>query len=137
MRTLKFNFRTILLVIGIIIIYNHSSLAGDTKTKQQLPNIVLINADDLGYGDLGCYGATKLQTPNIDKLAREGRMFTDAHSVAESNPRFEWINTDDLNDGLNNKGIEINNDLHMSVDGYKVMGERFAEKAIQLVKNNK
>ncbi len=57
--------------------------------------------------------------------------------VAESNARFEWINTDDLNDGLNNKGVEIHNDLHMSVDGYKVMGERFAEKAIQLVKNNK
>ena len=37
------------------------------------PNIVLINADDLGYGDLGCYGATKLATPHIDKLAAEGR----------------------------------------------------------------
>ncbi|MGQ1786184.1 sulfatase-like hydrolase/transferase, partial [Saccharicrinis sp. GN24d3] len=111
MRKLKFNFRQILLAFGIIIVFSQSVLAGDTKTKQQLPNIVLINADDLGYGDLGCYGATKLKTPNIDKLAKEGRMFTDAHSVAESNARFEWINTDDLNDGLNNKGIEINNDL--------------------------
>lgn len=44
------------------------------------PNIVLINADDLGYGDVGCYGATKLKTPNIDRLAREGRRFTDAHA---------------------------------------------------------
>ncbi|MGJ8723354.1 MAG: sulfatase-like hydrolase/transferase [Roseibacillus sp.] len=44
------------------------------------PNVVLIFADDLGYGDLGCYGATKLKTPNIDKLAAEGRKFTDAHS---------------------------------------------------------
>jgi arylsulfatase A-like enzyme len=44
------------------------------------PNIVLIFADDLGYGDLGCYGATKIQTPNIDKLAAEGKRFTDAHS---------------------------------------------------------
>ena len=44
------------------------------------PNVVLIFADDLGYGDLGCYGATKVQTPNIDKLAAEGRRFTDAHS---------------------------------------------------------
>ncbi|MEM7456284.1 MAG: arylsulfatase [Planctomycetota bacterium] len=48
----------------------------------QLPNIVLINVDDLGYGDLGCYGATKLQTPNIDALAGEGRRFTDAHSAS-------------------------------------------------------
>ena len=46
------------------------------------PNIVLINADDLGYGDVGCYGATKLQTPNIDRLAKEGRRFTDAHTAS-------------------------------------------------------
>ncbi len=44
------------------------------------PNVVLIFADDLGYGDLGCYGATKLKTPHIDKLAAEGKKFTDAHS---------------------------------------------------------
>jgi arylsulfatase A len=46
------------------------------------PNIVVILADDLGYGDLGCYGATKVKTPNVDRLAREGRLFTDAHSPA-------------------------------------------------------
>jgi arylsulfatase A len=46
------------------------------------PNIVLINADDLGYGDLSCYGATKLRTPHIDRLAQEGRRFTDAHSAS-------------------------------------------------------
>ena len=46
------------------------------------PNIVLILADDIGYGDLGCYGATKIKTPNIDQLAREGRLFTDAHAAA-------------------------------------------------------
>lgn len=42
-------------------------------TKDSKPNIVLINVDDLGYGDLGCYGATKVKTPNIDRLASEGR----------------------------------------------------------------
>jgi arylsulfatase A len=52
-------------------------IAADTP-----PNVVLIFADDLGYGDLGCYGATKVQTPNIDKLAAEGRRFTDAHSAS-------------------------------------------------------
>src|SRR4051812_22675191 len=36
------------------------------------PNIVLIYADDLGFGDVGCYGAAKVQTPNVDRLAREG-----------------------------------------------------------------
>lgn len=46
------------------------------------PNVVLIFADDLGYGDLGCYGATKLKTPNIDRLAAEGIRLTDAHSAS-------------------------------------------------------
>jgi arylsulfatase A-like enzyme len=46
------------------------------------PNIIVILADDLGYGDMGCYGATKVKTPAIDKLAAEGLRFTDAHSVA-------------------------------------------------------
>ena len=50
--------------------------------EQVPPNVVLILADDLGYGDLGCYGATKLQTPNIDRLAEQGRRFTDAHSAS-------------------------------------------------------
>jgi arylsulfatase A-like enzyme len=44
------------------------------------PNIIFIMADDLGYGDLGCYGATKIQTPKIDELATAGMRFTDAHS---------------------------------------------------------
>ncbi len=46
------------------------------------PNVVLIFADDLGYGDLSCYGATRVETPAIDRLARQGRMFTDAHSAS-------------------------------------------------------
>lgn len=52
------------------------------SAAEQPPNVVLIFADDLGYGDLGCYGATKVQTPNIDRLAAEGRRFTDAHSAS-------------------------------------------------------
>ncbi|HWV99516.1 MAG TPA: arylsulfatase [Candidatus Acidoferrum sp.] len=44
------------------------------------PNILLIVADDLGYGDLGCYGQTKIKTPNIDKLAAEGVRFTDFYA---------------------------------------------------------
>ena len=46
------------------------------------PNIILIMADDLGYGDLGCYGQQHIATPNIDRLAREGMRFTQAYAGA-------------------------------------------------------
>ncbi len=63
-------FVTLCLLVG-------AAAADDTPRK---PNIVLILADDLGYGDVGCYGATKIKTPRLDQLAREGMRFTDAHS---------------------------------------------------------
>ena len=49
---------------------------------ERLPNIVLIYADDLGYGDVGCYGATAVKTPNVDKLARTGLRFTSAYCTS-------------------------------------------------------
>ncbi|MDA1081170.1 MAG: sulfatase [Gemmatimonadetes bacterium] len=44
------------------------------------PNIILVNCDDLGYGDLGCYGSTAVKTPRIDALAQQGVRFTDFHA---------------------------------------------------------
>jgi arylsulfatase A len=58
------------------------SLAALRAADEPRPNIIVILADDLGYGDVGCYGATKIKTPHIDRLASEGRRFTDAHSPA-------------------------------------------------------
>lgn len=46
------------------------------------PNVVLIVADDIGYGDISCYGEKTVQTPNVDQIAKDGIRFTDAHSVA-------------------------------------------------------
>ena len=46
------------------------------------PNIVLIYADDLGYGDLGCYGSTAIKTPNLDRLAASGIRFTSAYATS-------------------------------------------------------
>jgi arylsulfatase A-like enzyme len=53
-----------------------------TTAQQTSPNIILIYADDLGYGDVSSYGATAVRTPNIDRVAKEGIRFTDAHSPA-------------------------------------------------------
>lgn len=56
--------------------------------------------------------------------------------VAESNPIFDWVETDDLNDGITRNGKEIKDDLHMSAIGYIILGERFANSAIALIKNS-
>ena len=75
--------RDFLKVIGVgagLVLIGKRMWAGVEKVQK--PNIVLINADDLGYGDVGCYGAAKVKTPNIDRLAAQGRMFTDAHAAS-------------------------------------------------------
>ena len=53
-----------------------------TPTKSKTPNVVFIYADDLGYGDLECYGAKNVQTPNVNRLAKSGILFTNAHATA-------------------------------------------------------
>lgn len=50
--------------------------------SQQNPNVIFILVDDLGYGDLSCYGATKIHTPNLDKLAKQGVQFSNAHATS-------------------------------------------------------
>jgi arylsulfatase A-like enzyme len=57
-----------------------SVLALTAVADARPPNVVLILADDLGYGDLGCYGQKRIQTPNIDRLAKEGMRFTDFYA---------------------------------------------------------
>ena len=56
--------------------------AGSGSLSAGRTNVVLIYADDLGYGDVSAYGAGRIKTPNIDRLAREGLRFTDAHATA-------------------------------------------------------
>lgn len=54
--------------------------------------------------------------------------------LAESDPRFAWVDTDDLNDGKNRAGKPIENDLHYSGEGYRILGKRFAETSLELLR---
>lgn len=58
--------------------------AAAVESTNLRPNIVIILTDDLGYGDLGCYGATRIHTPNVDRLAAEGMRFTEAFAPAST-----------------------------------------------------
>ena len=69
-----------LLPLVVLSLANPAAAAGLSADRP--PNIVVILADDLGYGDLGSQGATGIKTPNLDALAREGLRFTDAHAPA-------------------------------------------------------
>ena len=57
-----------------------SSCTSEHSAKNSLPNVVFILADDLGWGDLSCYGQERFTTPNIDRLAAEGMLFTQCYS---------------------------------------------------------
>lgn len=70
----------ILLVLIFIIAGGFSSSTAQKKLPAKKPNIILIFADDLGFGDIGCYGQQKIETPNIDQLAKAGLRFTQFYS---------------------------------------------------------
>lgn len=67
------------LIVFVFFLRPSPALGQPTKAT---PNVIIIYADDLGYGDLSCYGATRIQTPNIDKLAKGGLRFTNGHSTS-------------------------------------------------------
>ena len=68
------------LLIAAGILSPFISSCNSKERNPEKPNIVIIMADDLGYGDLSCYGNENIKTPNLDQLASEGIRFTDFHS---------------------------------------------------------
>jgi arylsulfatase A len=73
-----------ILFLALMVVFVSSSCKNQMNKKVQKPNILFIYVDDLGYGDLSCYGATAVQTPNVDSLAHHGMRFTDAHCSAST-----------------------------------------------------
>ena len=69
-----------------------------------------------------------------NKRYRHWTLVRDTHvQLAKTMPHAAWVNTDDLNDGVNRRGKQISNDLHYSAQGYRTLGERFAAAAIKLI----
>ena len=72
---------TVLLAIATV-----SGAVSARPASPARPNVVLIITDDVGYGDLGSYGAPDVRTPGIDRLAREGTRFTDFYAAPTCSP---------------------------------------------------
>jgi hypothetical protein len=119
-------------------------MQGERDAREQLGNVYersllglyqQLSADlhrkDINFviGRLSDFGLTNEQYPDWN-LIREIQV-----KVAQSNPRFAWVNTDDLNDGFDRSGKAIKNDLHMSGEGYISLGNRFAKQAIRIINN--
>ena len=119
-------------------------MQGERDAREQLGNVYersllglyqQLSADlhrkDINFviGRLSDFGLTNEQYPDWN-LIREIQV-----KVALSNPRFAWVNTDDLNDGFDRSGKAIQNDLHMSGEGYINLGNRFAKEAIKIIGN--
>lgn len=73
---------SVAVISAVWVVHETNDRIPGSPNVQEKPNIVLIYADDLGYGDVSCYGATKIRTPNIDKVARQGVRFTNAHATS-------------------------------------------------------
>lgn len=98
--------------------------------EQDKPNVILIYADDLGFGDLECYGAKNVTTPNVDRLAAEGTRFTNAHAAAATSTpsryglltgQYGWRRPDtDIAPG--NAGMIIRPEQYTLADVFKNAG---------------
>jgi len=79
---LQLGYPCLLALVVSVGVFSVSASGDESRADTKTPNVVLIMADDLGWKDLHCYGNEKLDTPNIDRLATQGLLFTDAYSAA-------------------------------------------------------
>ena len=99
-------------------------------TNREQPNVIIILADDLGYGDLECYGAKNVQTPNVNRLAGEGIRFTNAHTIAATSTpsryslltgEYAWRRPD-TDVAAGNAGMIIRPEQYTMADMFKNAG---------------
>ena len=80
--TIVMDFKSIYLVLFCFVLASCNSRTKETPAKEIKPNIIYILADDLGYAEVGAYGQEKIETPNIDALAKSGMLFTQHYTGA-------------------------------------------------------
>jgi len=117
MKSMNFHIRMLTSIAAAVL----CSLVGPARAAEaRKPNIIVILADDLGYGSLGCYGGARLQTPACDRLAREGRRFTNAYApgsvcspsrYALMTGRYMWRTS--ISDGI---GLGADAPLHIETN---------------------
>lgn len=106
------------------------NVKSDKAVNNRQPNVIIILADDLGYGDLECYGAKNVQTPNVNRLANAGIRFTNTHAVAATSTpsryslltgEYAWRRPDtDIAAG--NAGMIIRPEQYTMADMFKNAG---------------
>lgn len=79
-KSINFEFLFCLLILITVASCKEEKKVTEVSEEKNKPNIIIIYADDLGYGELGAYGATELKTPNLDKLANGGMRFTNGYA---------------------------------------------------------
>ena len=125
----------ILLIPGIFYLLGSTGNSLQAKERQGKPNIVLIMADDMGYGDIGCYGSSYIKTPVLDKMAADGIRFTDYHSNgAVCTPTRAALLTGNYQQRAGLEGV-INAQIDKRIYGIAAaevtMGEIFQESGYQ------
>lgn len=120
------NKRIVTMSVGAMM----SAITLFSQTKAERPNVIIIYADDLGYGDLECYGAKNVSTPNVNRLASQGVRFTNAHAVASTSTpsryslltgQYAWRRPD-TNIARGNAAMIIKPEQFTMADAFKSVG---------------
>src|ERR1700753_2071356 len=80
------NITVLACTAAMLFLINIMPVYAQKKVTAKKPNIIYIYADDMGYGDAGCYGQQKIETPNIDAIAKNGMRFTQHYAMTVCAP---------------------------------------------------
>ena len=120
----------LLFIFSFIALTSYKEKKTETEVERTItrPNIIFLYVDDLGYADVGCYGAKGVETPNIDSLAKNGIKFTDAHSSAATctPSRYSFLTG---NYAFRNKAAILPGDAPLLIDTSLVTLPKMLKKA--------